>query len=131
MYPELWACTIVNLTVVCLLAYKFLNKSILVWLGTQIFGIAYTPSCLKNFATGSVNGALWTIFTELQLYPFTPYKGIANKIKQIWITRDTLLWSNVSFVFPSPFNMVDKMEEQYKNGHKKDNDLKYFPQRGS
>ena len=49
MYPELWACTIVNLTVVCLLAYKFLNKSILVWLGTQIFGIAYTPSCLKNF----------------------------------------------------------------------------------
>ena len=25
----------------------------------------------------------------------------------------------------------NKMEEQYKNGHKKDNDLKYFPQRGS
>ena len=60
-----------------------------------------------------------------------PGLAIANKIKQIWITRDTLLWSNVSFVFPSPFKMVDKMEEQYKNGHKKDNDLKYFPQSGS
>lgn len=68
MYPELWVCTIVNLAVVCLLAYQLLDKSIWVWLGTQIFGIAYTPSCLKEFATGSVNGALWTIFTELQLY---------------------------------------------------------------
>lgn len=86
MYPELWACTIVNLTVVCLLAYKFLNKSILVWLGTQIFGIAYTPSCLKNFATGSVNGALWTIFTELQLY-------IILGIVYNWIKKfDTKKW---------------------------------------
>lgn len=68
MYPELWVCTIVNLVVVCVLAYKLLDKSILVWLGTQLFGIAYTPSCLKNFSTGSINGALWTIFTELQLY---------------------------------------------------------------
>ena len=45
-----------------------MDKSIFIWLLTQIFGIAYTPSCLKDFATGSVNGALWTIFTELQLY---------------------------------------------------------------
>lgn len=58
MYPELWVCTIVNLMVVCLLAFKSLDKSIFVWLGTQVFGIAYTPDCLKNFATGSVNGAL-------------------------------------------------------------------------
>ena len=43
-------------------------KSIIVWLGTQIFGIANTPSCLVKFATGSVNGALWTIFVEIQLY---------------------------------------------------------------
>lgn len=68
MYPELWVCTIFNLVVVCLLAYDLLDKSILVWLAMQIFGIAYTPSCLETFATGSVNGALWTIFTELQLY---------------------------------------------------------------
>lgn len=39
MYPELWACTIVNLTVVCLLAYKFLNKSILVMRYSFIIGL--------------------------------------------------------------------------------------------
>ena len=86
MYPELWVCTIVNLAVVCVLAYKLLDKSILIWLGTQIFGIAYTPSCLKKFATGSVNGALWTIFTELQLY-------IVLGIIYNWIKKfDTKKW---------------------------------------
>lgn len=68
MYPELWVCTIVNLIVVCILAYDLLDKNIIVWFVTQIFGIANTPSCLNNFATGSINGALWTIFTEMQLY---------------------------------------------------------------
>ena len=68
MYPELWACTIVNLSVVLILVNKGLDKSILIWLLTQILGIAYTPACLNTFATGSVNGALWTIFTEIQLY---------------------------------------------------------------
>ena len=68
MYPELWVCTIVNLIVVCILVHQLLDKSIIAWLVTQIFGIANTPSCLKSFATGSINGALWTIFTEMQLY---------------------------------------------------------------
>ena len=68
MYPELWICTIVNLIVVCLLVPYLLDKSIIVWLFTQIFGIANTPACLNDFATGSINGALWTIFTEVQLY---------------------------------------------------------------
>lgn len=45
-----------------------------------------TPSCLKNFATGSVNGALWTIFTELQLY-------IILGIVYNWIKKfDTKKW---------------------------------------
>ena len=68
MYPELWVCTVFNLIVVCVLAYELLDKSIIVWLFTQVFGIANTPSCLNRFATGSINGALWTIFTEMQLY---------------------------------------------------------------
>lgn len=68
MYPELWICTLVNLVVVCLLVPERLDRSILLWLGTQIFGIANTPECLKDFATGSINGALWTVFTEVQLY---------------------------------------------------------------
>lgn len=68
MYPELWICTAVNLAVVCLLVPELLDRSVILWLGTQILGIANTPDCLKDFATGSVNGALWTVFTEVQLY---------------------------------------------------------------
>lgn len=48
-----------------------LDLSIVPWICAQIFGIAYTPACVKTFATGSINGALWTIFVELQLYFFT------------------------------------------------------------
>lgn len=68
MYPELWICTIVNLVIVCFLVPESLDQSMILWLGTQIFGIANTPNCLKTFATGSINGALWTVFTEMQLY---------------------------------------------------------------
>lgn len=68
IYPELWICTIVNLAVVCALVPKLLDRSIFLWLLTQLFGIANTPACLKSLPTGSVNGALWTIFTEVQLY---------------------------------------------------------------
>lgn len=68
LYPELWICTIVNLMVISILVPELLDQSIILWLGTQIFGIANTPICLKSFATGSINGALWTIFTEIQLY---------------------------------------------------------------
>lgn len=68
MYPELWFCTLVNLLVVVRLASPVNRSEIIIWLFTQIFGIANTPSSLKTFATGSLNGALWTIFTEIQLY---------------------------------------------------------------
>ena len=68
LYPELWLCTIVNLCVLLAIARKYLNSSILLWIGTQVFGIANTPSCLNGFATGSVNGTLWTILVEVQLY---------------------------------------------------------------
>ena len=68
MYPELWICTIVNLAVVCFLVPELLDGSLFLWIATQIVGIANTPECLKSFGTGSVNGALWTVFTEMQLY---------------------------------------------------------------
>lgn len=68
MYPELWCCTLVNLLVVLCLASPVNQSEIIIWLFTQILGIANTPSSLKTFATGSLNGALWTIFTEIQLY---------------------------------------------------------------
>lgn len=68
IYPPLWLCTIVNLIVLFFLGQNILNINILIWICTQIVGIANTPSTLKDFATGSINGTLWTIFTEIQLY---------------------------------------------------------------
>lgn len=68
IYPELWICTAVNLAVVCMLVPELLDSGIILWLVTQFFGIANTPACLKTLPTGSINGALWTVFTEVQLY---------------------------------------------------------------
>lgn len=68
LYPELWICTVVNVIVLVIIAREYLDSSMFLWLGTQILGVANTPACLDGFATGSVNGALWTIFVEIQLY---------------------------------------------------------------
>ena len=68
IYPELWICTIINLAVVCILVPQMLDRGMILWVMTQIFGIANTPACLKALPTGSINGTLWTIFTEVQLY---------------------------------------------------------------
>ena len=68
LYPPLWLCTVINLIVLFLLGQNLMDKSILLWICTQIVGIANTPSALKDFATGSINGALWTVFAQIQLY---------------------------------------------------------------
>ena len=68
IYPELWICTIINLAVVCILVTQMLDRGMILWVMTQIFGIANTLACLKALPTGSINGTLWTIFTEVQLY---------------------------------------------------------------
>lgn len=69
MYPDLWLCTLLNLIIIALIVPYLLDGSeIFKWILTQTIGIANTPACLKGFATGSINGALWTVFTEIQLY---------------------------------------------------------------
>lgn len=89
LFPELWICTIFNLILLTVLTFRSFDKSILIWLFTQIPGIANTPSCLKDFATGSVNGALWTVFVELQLYVITMF--LYPLLKKISITCFSLL----------------------------------------
>lgn len=70
IYPGLW----VNIVLTALLLTALLKpdragkKALLVWLGVQGTGIAYTPEFLKDFATGSINGTLWTIMVEIQFY---------------------------------------------------------------
>ncbi|ELB21481.1 hypothetical protein OIS_03496 [Enterococcus faecium EnGen0035] len=68
IYPELWLSTIINIVVILVLVPHLIDTSFIIWILTQFFGVANTPKCLKTFATGSINGALWTIFVEIQLY---------------------------------------------------------------
>ena len=68
LFPPLWICTAVNLAAVTFICGIKPDRSVIPWLATQLVGLANTPSYLKGFATGSVNGALWTIFVLLQLY---------------------------------------------------------------
>lgn len=86
LYPELWLCTIVNIFVLICFAGKYIDKSFFVWGVTQMFGIANTPSCLSDFATGSVNGALWTIFVNIQLYLVfaVTYQCLKKASKKVW-----------------------------------------------
>ncbi|MBR2121998.1 MAG: acyltransferase [Lachnospiraceae bacterium] len=68
LFPPLWICTAVNLAVVTFICGIRPDRSVIPWLVTQLVGFANTPAYLKSFATGSVNGALWTVFVLLQLY---------------------------------------------------------------
>lgn len=117
MYPELWLSTFVNLLVFSILASPLPWKQILVWLFTQFFGIANTPACLKGFATGSVNGALWTIFTEIQLYIcLCLFSSILKKLSNIqWgvLLLVTLICNFVcNYLSASASGMINKIIER-------------------
>ena len=85
LYPAIWLCTVINLIAVIILSEKAINvKQLIIWLITQVFGIANTPDFFKSIATGSVNGPLWTIGVQIQFYIIfsLSYKYI-SKLKAI------------------------------------------------
>lgn len=89
IYPELWICMLVGLAliIIVLRGIKWMDKSMLVWLLAQGIGIANTPNCLKQFATGSMNGALWTIIVQVQFYVFLAlaYEKIRKMSFKTWL----------------------------------------------
>lgn len=87
IYPPLWLCTLINLLFLFVMADVCFDRGILIWIMTQIFGIANTPSFLKPFASGSVNGALWTILVEVQLYCLLAFcfHYLQRISKRVWI----------------------------------------------
>ncbi len=117
LFPELWVCTALNLLVLSLLAWRKFDSSMIIWLITQVFGIANTPDCLKDFATGSVNGALWTIFVELQLYVVTmvlyPYlKKLSVKLWMVVLAVALLINLGAGFIAPVAPGIVQKLLER-------------------
>lgn len=69
LLPGFYVQTLINTVVIVVLCgIGVISVSLLKWLIAQFAFVGYTPGMLKDFATGSVNGALWTIPVELQLY---------------------------------------------------------------
>ena len=69
IYPPLWLNTVFNLAVLSLTGHAVIRaKDVAVWFFAQLLGISATPGSLKAYASGSVNGALWTIFVQMQFY---------------------------------------------------------------
>lgn len=68
IYPDLWISMIVYLIVLIVIISSYFDMSVVKWVLVQGIGFAYTPSCLKSFATGSINGPLWFVTVLLQLY---------------------------------------------------------------
>lgn len=66
IFPELWLSTMVN--VLCVTLLGFFSKDLLVWAVMQCVGVPFTPGSFKNFASGSLNGAMWTIAVLIQMY---------------------------------------------------------------
>ncbi|MCQ2497544.1 MAG: acyltransferase [Lachnospiraceae bacterium] len=90
IYPHLWLSMIINLVVISITlgGISWADGSLLEWIGIQGLGVAFTPSCLKEFATGSINGALWTIMVQLQFYVILVvfYKQMVKWSMSFWIT---------------------------------------------
>ena len=68
IYPTLWICVAVYAAVMAVVLKGAADGSFFRWLAVSVTGAAYTPSCMKSFGTGSVNGTLWMIGVLVQLY---------------------------------------------------------------
>ena len=68
IFPDLWISMIVYLIVLFTIVPDYFDISVVRWGFIQGIGFAYTPSCMKGFATGSINGPLWFVTVLLQLY---------------------------------------------------------------
>lgn len=77
LYPGIILCTALSLIGVYLTGYfntVLINfKDFLIWLAAQISVFQfYNAEFFRDFGTGVINGALWTISVELQFYILTP-----------------------------------------------------------
>lgn len=68
------------------------SAQMLRWGVVQGLGADYTPEFLQGFATGSLNGTLWAIMVELQLYVLVLifWKRILDWSRRAW--HAGLLW---------------------------------------
>ena len=70
LYPALWVNIVLTIGMLSLLpgVVSGHGKDLLTWAVVQGVGLAYTPSFLQAFAIESINGTLWALMVEIQLY---------------------------------------------------------------
>lgn len=88
IFPALWISVIVGFLVLLFFYRGNLPiKSAAIWTIAQGFALQYTPGFAEGFGSGTFNGALWALFTELQFYIILPlfYKIMKNKKMRTWI----------------------------------------------
>ena len=90
LYPALIVSFFVTFTIIMIVYRPQLDlKKIVVWFGTQLTVLqSYTPDFLRGYGSGTPNGSLWTIFTEIQMYVIVAifYKWIKKLRLRGWIT---------------------------------------------
>ena len=88
IYPGLWVCMLLIAAQVYILLgpENVPSAQMLRWGVVQGLGAAYTPEFLQGFATGSLNGTLWAIMVELQLYVLVLifWKRILAWSRRVW-----------------------------------------------
>ena len=72
--PPYYVCVIINMLAI-LIIYPVLPtiKDLIIGFFTIVLAFHITPDYLENYATGSSNGSLWSIFVILQFYVFTAF----------------------------------------------------------
>lgn len=115
--PGYYVNALVILGMILILALPDVNvKDIVKWGITQVVCLGQTPGTLKNFATGSLNGGLWSIIVELQLYVITVfiYKWVKkSKLNSLLIIIIFATFNLLYEYLPMPYSIKQVLSRSF------------------
>ena len=68
LVPPYYLQILFNAVLMIVFYSAMLDSSFIKWFIAQFAFLGFTPNCLSTIPSGSINGALWTIAVEIQLY---------------------------------------------------------------
>jgi peptidoglycan/LPS O-acetylase OafA/YrhL len=91
IYPALWVCFLLSVISVVMTGYlpvaSIFSSQFFAWMTAQLSMLQfYNPEFMRNYATGVLNGSLWTICVELQFYVLMPLLAKLIRYKKIYVT---------------------------------------------